>query len=180
MGNEDDNGGEQGLFRAAMLGVTPMEQDTLAHKNLKTIPVRPKESKPGTEEFLPDSYQGKLQPEGNRGISNSDLRRLKRGQIEPKSFLDLHGTRGDRVIDRLSKHCSEAMHHGVRCLVIIHGKGQHSDSGTSIVKSETFRFLNSHPAVIAWCPALAREGGSGATYVYLRKRKARLKNAIRG
>ena len=52
-------------------------------------------------------------------------------------------------------------------LLVIHGKGYRSET-EAVLKPLVHRWLAEQPSVLAWCPAQARDGGAGASYVYLR------------
>jgi DNA-nicking Smr family endonuclease len=87
------------------------------------------------------------------GISAAQLRRLRSGRIRPDRVVDLHEHRADR------------------CLLVIHGKGLRS-SGKAVLRSALPEWLASpdlEGCVLAFAPAQPEDGGSGATYVLLRR-----------
>ncbi|MFT7533670.1 MAG: DNA-nicking Smr family endonuclease [Gammaproteobacteria bacterium] len=168
------------LFHEAMSGVEPIDQDKHVEKLIKP-PIFRKEQSVDliSDDFITSKFSSTMPieaaTEGNRGISNTDLRKLRRGQIEPRHRLDLHGYRRIQASERLRKQIVSSIADGIRCLVIIHGKGHHAESGISVVKNEVHQILSQHGSIIAWCPASQKDGGSGATYAYLRKEKSKVR-----
>jgi DNA-nicking Smr family endonuclease len=60
---------------------------------------------------------------------------------------------------------------GLRCALVIHGRGQRSESGP-VLKQALTRWLAEPPLgarVMAFASATPADGGAGATYVLLRR-----------
>lgn len=122
-----------------------------------------------------------LRREGERlegiapGIDRRHLDRLKRGETPPESELDLHGL--DRRDARFALRAAlrEAHAEGQRCVRIVHGRGLHSDLGP-VLKESLVGWLAEPPLgalILAFASAPARDGGPGATYVLLRRKRER-------
>ena len=61
---------------------------------------------------------------------------------------------------------------GLRCVRIVHGRGNRSPNGEAVLKPSLPRWLARGPArliVLAWTAARQADGGAGASYVLLRK-----------
>jgi DNA-nicking Smr family endonuclease len=58
----------------------------------------------------------------------------------------------------------------LRQILVIHGKGYNSEQ-EAILRPLVQRWLEEQQFVLAWCPAQPRDGGNGATYVYLRRER---------
>jgi DNA-nicking Smr family endonuclease len=105
------------------------------------------------------------------GIQASQLRRLRGGSIRPEAEIDLHGQRADEARRTLTAELRAAAESKLRCVVVIHGKGLRSETGP-VLRSSLPEWL-ADPAlgdrVLAFAPARAADGGTGATYVLLRK-----------
>ena len=100
--------------------------------------------------------------------------RLKRGQLPIESRLDLHGQRRDEAHTELIGFLADAQARGVRCLLVITGKGRRTplDEERSVLKAMLPRWLNEPPnrnRVLAFAHARPQHGGEGAFYVLLRK-----------
>jgi len=102
------------------------------------------------------------------GIDRRELRKLKRGDYEPGSVLDLHGQTADEAVAHV-KQFIDTRRHSQRCVSIVHGRGLHSKGNVSVLKMRVRQYLRRHPAVLAYADAPRTDGGSGAVYVLLRK-----------
>ena len=101
------------------------------------------------------------------GISESVLRRLRRGEYAVRDEIDLHGMKQDEARAALGAFLAEAAHHDRRCVRVIHGKGLGSGHRGPVLKSAVNRWLRRHAAVAAFCSARRNDGGTGALYVLL-------------
>ena len=107
-------------------------------------------------------------------VSNQVLRSLKRGEMEPLRKIDLHGMTVPEALRKLKSWIFEARADGVRCGLIVTGRGHHSDGGIAVLQREIPDALQEVPLsthVLAFASAIPRHGGPGALYVLLRKRK---------
>jgi DNA-nicking Smr family endonuclease len=103
----------------------------------------------------------------NSGLQLKLQRRIRQGVIRPEARIDLHGYRQNEALAALQEFLAEALSNQYRMILIIHGQGYRSQSD-AVLKPLVQRWLSSHPQVLAWCPAQARDGAAGASYVYLR------------
>ncbi len=115
----------------------------------------PIESRPAQSSYFNNGLQVKLQ------------RKIRQGAIRPEATIDLHGYRQHEALDALQDFLSEALRRQYRMILIVHGQGYRSQSD-AILKPLVQRWLSSRSQVLAWCPAQARDGAAGASYVYLR------------
>jgi len=108
------------------------------------------------------------------GIDRRHLERLRRGEPEPEWEIDLHGLDQREARQAVRRAVLEAFEAGVRCLLVIHGRGSHSEAG-AVLKPALARWLEAPPAglrVMAFCSAASRDGGAGASYVLLRRNRS--------
>lgn len=94
---------------------------------------------------------------------------MRRGQLELHGRLDLHGHTQASAERVLPAWLDARRREGVRCVLIITGKGR---AGESILKRNFLLWLESPAAaalVSGWAPAHPRHGGAGAFYVFLRR-----------
>jgi DNA-nicking Smr family endonuclease len=109
------------------------------------------------------------------GLDRATARRLARGQREPEARLDLHGMTADRAHAALMRFVAEALHSGLRCILIVTGMGRSEDGrqgGDGVLRRETPRWLSVPPLsahVVGVFEAHPRHGGAGALYVYLKR-----------
>ncbi len=105
------------------------------------------------------------------GLQKKLQRRIRLGLIRPEASLDLHGYRSFDAVDALDAFVERARDAGMRMLVVVHGRGYRS-AGEAVLRPLVHRRLAERGDVLAWCPAQPRDGGDGASYVYLRQRRA--------
>ncbi len=102
------------------------------------------------------------------GVSRMSLRKLRRGQWPVQQVLDLHGSRRDAARQLLVEFLHHASQNGMRCVLVVHGKGINSPRGESVLRDLTRNWLVQHGQVLAYCDATPRLGGSGAVLVLLK------------
>jgi DNA-nicking Smr family endonuclease len=102
------------------------------------------------------------------GIGPEVVRKLRRGVWSIQAQLDLHGLRRDEAREQLATFLREAVRHGLRCVRVIHGKGNGSPGREPVLKSKVKTWLVQKSEVIAFAQARAADGGHGALLVLLR------------
>lgn len=103
----------------------------------------------------------------DHGIQRKLQRRIRQGQLPVDDSLDLHGCTQKMAFSELSQFFEQSISHGHKMVIIIHGKGQRSQN-TAVLKPLALHWLSQQNSVLAWCPAQPKDGGHGASYVYLR------------
>ena len=105
------------------------------------------------------------------GIDRSTRRRLAQGQHPIEARLDLHGMTAAQAERHLSRFIGTAAGEGKRCVLVITGKGANNNG---VLKRLVPIWLKSPPlgaAVLAISQAIPTDGGDGALYVMLRRRR---------
>jgi DNA-nicking Smr family endonuclease len=109
--------------------------------------------------------------EGRRtGVSSDVLRKLRRGLFPIDARLDLHGMRAEEARAALDRFLGEKRARGERCVLIVHGKGEHSPGRQGVLRGEIAAWLsqgNASVHVDAFSTAQPEDGGEGAAYVLL-------------
>ena len=82
--------------------------------------------------------------------------------------IDLHGNTKEEAIKRLIIFFDKAVRKKYKKVLIIHGKGKHSLS-ESVLSQVVKDFLEKHPNAGQQKKAKNKEGGSGATWVIIKK-----------
>ena len=103
-----------------------------------------------------------------KGIGPDVLTRLRRGQWSIQRQLDLHGLRRDEARDALALFIRQAEREGLRCVRVVHGKGNGSPGREPVLKDKVKRWLVQKDQVLAFTQASAADGGHGALLVLLR------------
>jgi DNA-nicking Smr family endonuclease len=103
------------------------------------------------------------------GVSLQVLRDLKRGRYRAQDELDLHGLTAREAQAALREFMAEILARDLRCVRMIHGKGRRSGPAGPVLKTKLNRWLPQWDRVVAFASAPARDGGTGALYVLLRR-----------
>lgn len=103
-----------------------------------------------------------------QGIGPEVVRKLRRGVWAIQAQIDLHGLRRDEAREQLAGFLREAVRHGLRCVRVIHGKGNGSPGREPVLKSKVKTWLVQKNEVIAFAHARAADGGNGALLVLLK------------
>ena len=112
-------------------------------------------------------------------LPNKDLSSYKK-KIKNTKYFDFHGFSLDEANKKIDKLIKDSYNNGVRKLVVVTGKGIHSDNEKNPYTSKDFSILKySMPEYIKKDPELmklineikeadATDGGSGAFYIFLK------------
>lgn len=110
--------------------------------------------------------------EGVGGLTPPEVaRRLHRGDFAVQAHLDLHGFSAAAAREAFDAFMKEAVATGKRAVLIIHGRGL-SSPAQPILKTRVAEWLSTgywRKWVIAYASARLCDGGSGASYVLLRR-----------
>jgi DNA-nicking Smr family endonuclease len=100
------------------------------------------------------------------------VRRLRRGEWAIQAQVDLHGLTRDAARERVVAFLREAQRQGLRCVRVVHGKGQGSPGKMPVLKGRVQRWLAQCAQVDAYAQARAADGGAGALVVLLARAAA--------
>jgi DNA-nicking Smr family endonuclease len=106
------------------------------------------------------------------GLDRNSDRRLKRGEMEIEARLDLHGHTRDAAHELLRAFIAREAEKGRRCVLVITGKGR--GDGPGVLRTAVPQWLGEAPMrddVLRFYPAQPRDGGAGALYILLRRRR---------
>ena len=171
---------ETALFHSAMRDVDKLRgrknANTIAPAS-KTTPIprftpRPESPRAGPS-VRPNAALPNLAAGKSADVDSRTMDRLRRGRLRPEARLDLHGMTQDKAHRALDQFIAEAYSSGVRSIVIITGKGRVSEGG-GVLRNQVPNWLNApniRPSILAFSSAQPKDGGSGALYVLLRRRR---------
>lgn len=103
------------------------------------------------------------------GVQDSQLRKLKAGQVPFEGSLDLHGMSVEKARETLWDFFAEAARYEVRCVRVTHGKAARLDGKRPMIKSHVNTWLRQHPQVLGFTSCLPKHGGTGAVYILLKR-----------
>lgn len=174
MNDDHESDDKTDLFRQAMQDVTPLEDErvTPPTRRRRPVPLNLPVGDEDTEEFADLSIATGDELSFRRpGIQKRLFDDLRRGVIEPQAKLDLHGMRVVEARQAMRRFLDHALHRQLRCVLIIHGKGQGSDNQQPVLKQKTNQWLRQLDRVLAFSSAPGWNGGTGATYVLLSRKQ---------
>ncbi len=106
------------------------------------------------------------------GLDPDVVRRLKRGDYAVEARLDLHGFTRDEARGAVERFLRGSRLGGRRCVLLVHGRGRHSETRLPVLKEELGSWLAAGRfgrQVLAFASARPADGGAGALYVLLRR-----------
>lgn len=173
---------EQAAFQLAMSGVQPLPSTNRAHLGGPLPAPHPQQFVADEQAALHESLHGPIglqdrleggdEPNYLRsGLAGTVLRDLRRGRWVIQEELDLHGLNRDEARQLLGGFLAECLHHGTRCVRIIHGKGHGSPQKLSILRQLVRGWLMQRIEILAFCQARPQDGGEGALIALLRSSK---------
>lgn len=164
---------DQALFREAIGPVRPI----LAPEPVRTTPPppRPRQREADEADALRSARRGSLAEHAGGDslayrrdhVSPRLLKRLAGGQFVIQDEIDLHQMTVTVARAALRRFFGEARRDGLTCLRIIHGKGQRSEAGLSVLKPLVADLLTRRAEVLAFASAPPAQGGTGAVLVLL-------------
>jgi len=105
------------------------------------------------------------------GINPVTLDKLKNGEFSVQKILDLHGLSIDEAKISFEGFIADAVKTGLNCVKVVHGRGLKSKSIPVLkenLKAWVIRAMN-RKWVTAFSSARMCDGGTGATYILLKK-----------
>lgn len=170
------------LFQSQMQGVKPLRHDRADTGKPRTDRQRLQALRQAATvrqdvtivDGLSDQFVIDVGPEDDLhwardGVQESQMRKLKLGQIAFEGSLDLHGMQVEKAREVLWEFLAEATRLEVRCVRVTHGKASRLDGKRPMIKSHVNTWLRQHPQVLGFTSCQARHGGTGAVYVMLRR-----------
>ena len=109
------------------------------------------------------------------GLDRRSAERFRRGQLAVEARLDLHGMTQAQAHRTLVRFVEDSAAAGRRTLLVITGKGgRGAEDWSGVLRDAVPRWLSTPPlsdCVLQIAPAKQRDGGLGAFYVRLRRRR---------
>lgn len=164
-------GGDGSDFEKAMSDAKPLDdQDKVVRPKTLRRRRRVRRDDSGTTVSFDLEHNGERVDGLAPGVDHGLLRKLRNGEIAWNARVDLHGLDEVSARRRVHEVLLEARRQGDRCVLVIHGRGSHSQGG-AVLKEALLDWLAEPPVgsdVLAFASAKGGDGGVGATYVLLR------------
>jgi DNA-nicking Smr family endonuclease len=161
-------------FLEAMGDVDRLEQDRAEpfHRRRRPVPIDQPEERSAQEVYADRSLETGDELQFMRpGLQRRVYQDLRRGRITPEASLDLHGLRVEEARRVLYQFIMHALDRRFRCVRIVHGKGGRAGDRQPILKQKVDQWLPQQREVLALCSAPSWDGGTGAAYVLLARRR---------
>ncbi|MBQ7538729.1 Smr/MutS family protein [Treponema sp.] len=88
--------------------------------------------------------------------------------MRPEARIDLHGLTRDEAWSRLNSFVSDCIRRGLKKILIIHGKGNHSNGSDPVLGPMVKTFIEQHKNLGTSGHPDRAMGGSGATWVIIK------------
>ncbi|MBS2023931.1 MAG: Smr/MutS family protein [Deltaproteobacteria bacterium] len=115
---------------------------------------------------------GELLEGAAQGLDANILKKLKRGAYAIEARLDLHGLIAAEARLALERFIAQSRHEGRRCVLVVHGRGLHSEGGVPVLKETVRRWVESDRlgrTILAFASAQPKDGGAGALVLLLKR-----------
>ncbi len=106
------------------------------------------------------------------GLDPAIVGKLRRGEFAVQGHLDLHGMTREEAKGAVDGFLRRARQGGMRCVLLVHGRGTHSKDQLPVLKDALRTWLATNRFgrhVLAFATARPVDGGAGAVYVLLRR-----------
>lgn len=112
-------------------------------------------------------------------IDRNTAQKFRRGEFKIERRIDLHGYTEDAAWDAVDNFIKNAYIDGLRCVLIVTGKGlPHPEDDIytkhGIIRERVPQWLNGpqlRPLILSIAQAQIKDGGEGAVYVLLRRKR---------
>ncbi len=173
---KDDPSEEHDLFREAVADARRIDHDRVAPYRRKLRPEPLAKESERTVAFTAKVADRDIETHDELlfvrpGIQQRLFADLRRGKIAPDASIDLHGLRVHEARTVLADFLQECWDRHFRCIRIIHGKGRGSGTQQPVLKQKVNQWLPQWRDVLAFCSAPRWDGGTGAAYVLLRRKR---------
>ncbi len=107
-------------------------------------------------------------------VDGNLAKKLRTGKIALDATLDLHGYYQEPAIKKTIEFIRNSYINDWRCVCIVTGKGKDKQGNYGALYSNLPNWLNLpevRPFILMFCHALPKDGGQGAVYVLLRRKR---------
>jgi DNA-nicking Smr family endonuclease len=183
-----DSESEEDLFWREMQGVTPLKKDGRVRVH-HPPPALMRRTQTEENEALAELYDLVAGRAGFDitdtdeymegcviGLDTNLVRKLRQGEFSRQASLDLHGMTAEAAQAEVERFLMDAVRNGLRCVLIVHGRGRNSPRQVPVLKDRLKLWLTRGKLariVLAFATARPHDGGPGALYALLRRERAR-------
>ena len=177
------------LWETIIKTVSPIKSDKISPANILNKPAKNSDSKLISKEVKQASLFNDKKSQKNQnkmaktkipndlryekpsGMDGSSTKKLKAGKFNIEATLDLHGMTQQRAYSTLQSFILSSVLNQFRTILVITGKGA---DGRGVLKTQFPSWIKTEacaPYILAFGQAQAKDGGSGAFYIRLRRNR---------
>lgn len=160
--------------RAAAKPQHPPAEKPKSDAAAKSTPAKPPPAPTAAKHQPAESKAAALSHGAAPSLDKRTAQRLKRGKLAVEGRIDLHGMTQADAQRALTGFIESAHRDGRRCVLVITGKGLKDDWSTGVLRQAVPRWLNEpplRPLVLGFNYATPKDGGSGALYVLVKRKR---------
>jgi DNA-nicking Smr family endonuclease len=171
-------------FAQAMQGIEPLRQDKIKHTN---SPIRKAKDKSYHREQATADISDVIDGLSTQSVNSVDsdqalnfactglqlktINKLRKGHLPWEQGIDLHGLSVEQARSELSHFIRNSHHQNKHVVLVVHGKAYSQSGSIPVIKSYVNDWLRQLNEVLAFSSAQAKDGGTGALYVLLRRKE---------
>lgn len=151
---------------------TYIEEGKISSKD-KPPALAPEEEAPHKISSVKPKYK-KLLANNNSDLDKRSFEKLRKGRIHLDDYYDFHGISLIEAKFKLNQLIDMWYENGKRCVLLITGKGKRSPKENETIRQNIGHWLNEYeirPKILAFTKAQPKDGGEGAFYILLRRKK---------
>lgn len=184
MADKDDKihskNSDQKLWESYMQDIKPLENKKVRNVQ-ETIDKKKKPKEPRQETTPSVRHDRRKEKQVFQAADRRTQEKLRRGQFKIEGRLDLHGKSREQAYDTLQGFIRSSFDGGKKCVLVITGKGGWQNADDLLMDKKQGVLRQSLPSwlsdpvftpyVLSWQSAKPKDGGDGAFYVLLRRKK---------
>lgn len=109
------------------------------------------------------------------GFRRKLMQRLRKGKFPVQDYVDLHGLTKQEAERQVRDFLLQSHRMGLRCVLVVHGRGRNSENHIPVLKEHLPMWLTRGAVkkiILAFSTARPYDGGTGAIYILLKKKKS--------
>jgi len=145
---------------------------------VSSISPGPKKKSQAASRTVQPSKPNPIAAPARQMIDGATSRKLRRGKLPVDGRIDLHGMRQNEAHEALNRFLHASYGRGRRCVLVITGKGRSEARDgyeqPGVLRRKVPDWLQAGsvaPLIVGFEPAHIRDGGDGALYVLLRRKR---------
>lgn len=172
---------EQALFQKAMKDVSPLfDKNRVPKSQPLSAQLVQKQNSNSTASLAKEKQspfqiiqKGEFVQGRAEGVNQKIILSLQKGNHPPQAILDLHQLSLEQAHKKVHQFITSSYEKGFQFLLLIHGRGLHSQQASPVLKNQVIQWLIQMPLcslLVGFCSASPQQGGTGALLIQLRRK----------